>query len=52
MTNKWFKVVKIAATVLSIGSTILSMYVDGESSKREIAKLVGQAAAKKAKEGH
>lgn len=40
MDNKIFKVVKIASTVLTIGSTLLSLYVDNESSKREIKKTV------------
>lgn len=53
MTNKWFKVVKITATVLSIGSSILSAWVSSEDATREIKKSVIEAVAKQAakKEG-
>lgn len=46
MTNKWFRVIKIASAILSISSTALSMYVDSERIPREVSKEVLKAVAK------
>jgi len=45
MTNKWFKVIKITATVLTVGANILSAWVDSKEMTREIGKEVNKAVA-------
>lgn len=46
MTNKIFKVLKIASIVLSISSTALSAYVESKELPREVSKEVFKAVAK------
>lgn len=46
MTNKWFRVIKIASTVLSVGSTLLTAWVDEKATNKQIRKEVIKAAAK------
>lgn len=50
MTNKWFKVIKITATVLTVGSSILSAWVDSREMSKEISREVSKVVADMKKE--